>query len=287
MRYGSVTYRLRMSIRQHGALWSIIGINIGLALVCWLVQSVAGLAGHPAYPAQWLAMPAAFDAFVSRPWTCLTYMFAPTGLLNLLFNMLWLWWFDRVLDDVVSSRRVWLTYISGGVAGAIFCLLLTALSPSLGASALAGPSAAVVAVMIYAALLQPDREFMLFLIGRVRLKWLALISLALLLIGLGGSANAGGQAAHLGGAAAGLSIWLAYRHRPRRHKARPAKETVTRKAPEIMPAMSAYRNDMNRLDTLLDKIKLSGYDSLTQAERTELQKLGERLGSSGKLNSDR
>lgn len=290
MKYGSVAYRLRMSVRQHRALWSIVGVNVGVALLCWIVQIVCGLAGHPVYLQQWIEMPASAAAFIHSPWTAVTYMFAPTGVINLLFNMLWLWWFGLVLDEAAGNRRLWLTYLCGGLGGAAFCLALTALAPSLGGSTLAGPSAALVAVMVYAALLRPNLEFRLLLIGSVKLKWLAVVSLALLLLGLGGSANAGGQAAHLGGAAAGLSIWLAYRSRRQRRRPsapRPAAKKAAKAAsvaqarvkaaPKISKAMAEYRTDMQRLDALLDKIKLSGYDSLSAREKDELQELSQRI----------
>jgi hypothetical protein len=40
--------------------------------------------------------------------------------------------------------------------------------------------------------------------------------------------------------------------------------------------MQSYRSSIDRLDELLDKIKLSGYDSLTSKEKRELQHLSER-----------
>ena len=90
--------------------------------------------------------------------------------------------------------------------GAFFFIVSKALIPSLGGASLSGASAAVVAVMAEAALRRPDREFRLLLIGNVKLKWLAAVSLGLLLLGLGGG-NAGGQAAHIGGALAGCGLF--------------------------------------------------------------------------------
>ncbi len=47
-------------------------------------------------------------------------------------------------------------------------------------------------------------------------------------------------------------------------------------AGKVVKAMQSYRSSIDRLDELLDKIKLSGYDSLTSKEKRELQHLSER-----------
>jgi membrane associated rhomboid family serine protease len=62
-----------------------------------------------------------------------------------------------------------------------------------------GASGSVMAVVFAAATLAPDYSFFLFLIGSVRIKYIAFL---LLIISLAGSigANAGGEIVHLGGA---------------------------------------------------------------------------------------
>ncbi len=266
MAYSDFRYEVRMAWRRSPALWSIVAVNV---IVGWLAWAVSVFPGHHVQPVSWLGVPASASAFASRPWTLLTYMFTQTSLLHLLFNMLWLFWFGQVLAERAGQRGVWRAYLTGGVAGGLLFLVSTLLFPSLGHACLTGASASVVAVMVEAALRSPDREFRLFLFGTVKLKWLALVSLALLLLGLGGG-NSGGQAAHLGGALAGLGLYMSGKIRRRTPRA------PRRSARRTAKAMESAMTDMQRLDALLDKIKLSGYDSLTAKEKEELRRLSDR-----------
>lgn len=59
-------------------------------------------------------------------------------------------------------------------------------------------SASVLAVIAASAIRTPDLRLYLFLIGEVKLKWVALGCIVLTFAGVGGG-NAGGQAAHVGG----------------------------------------------------------------------------------------
>lgn len=270
MRYGDFRYVLKMAMRRQPALWQIIAVNAGVALACWIAGIAAYFAGPGTGLAPWLSMPATIDALALRPWTPLTYMFTQTSPLHLLFNMLWLYWFGEVLADTAGNRSVWKAYVIGGITGALSFALATTFISSLGSVSLSGASAAVVAVMAEAAFRQPDREFRLFLIGSVKLKWLAAISLGLLMLGLGGGGNAGGQAAHIGGALAGCALFFAGRIKRKKNATACAQP---KRAGKVVKAMTTYRTDMERLDMLLDKIKLSGYDSLTSKEKGELQRL--------------
>lgn len=270
MKYGSFRYTLRMASRREPAIWCIIRINIGIALLCWLTSIIASAHDSGFSLASWLSVPASMSALASSAWSPLTYMFTQTHPLHLVFNMLWLLWFGQVLSEAAGQRHIWRGYIIGGLSGAFFFIVSKALIPSLGGASLSGASAAVVAVMAEAALRRPDREFRLLLIGNVKLKWLAAVSLGLLLLGLGGG-NAGGQAAHIGGALAGCGLFFFDRRKKQRQHAFPAKN-----AGKVVKAMQSYRSSIDRLDELLDKIKLSGYDSLTSKEKRELQHLSER-----------
>ncbi len=268
MTFNDFKYEFKMAWRRSPAIWTIIGINIGITLLCCIAEL------REEYPSPspvfWFAVVSPASVFASRPWTLLTYMFTQTSMLHLLFNMLWLYWFGSVLAERVGQRGIWRTYLIGGLAGGIFFL-----APGfiLSKNLLMGASASVVAIMVEAALRMPDREFRLFLIGSVKLKWLAIISLIVLLLGIG-KGNVGAQAAHLGGALAGLLIFLIGKIR-RRNVWQPQR-SARRTAKAMTTAMTTAKTDMQKLDALLDKIKLSSYDSLTAKEKEELHRLSDR-----------
>ncbi|MCM1369938.1 MAG: rhomboid family intramembrane serine protease [Candidatus Amulumruptor caecigallinarius] len=252
------------------ALALIISANLGVALLLGCVWVVSALAGVHADVASFLALPGNPESLIRRFWTPFTYMFTQTSPLHLLFNMLWLLWFGRMIFDVRPDRWIALTYLGGGLAGAV-CYIFASLLPGWGSVALLGSSSAVLAVMTAAAALMPSRRLMLFLFGEVKLKWLALAAVALCMFG--GSSFAA-VAAHAGGVAFGLCRGLVSKRGRLNLRANKPKIKV-RKTLNVMKA--ARQNDTQRLDELLDKIRISGFDSLSEKEKNELNYISSRL----------
>lgn len=255
------------NIRSGWLGWSvatrIIGVNVAIFVTLHLVALAGVVASCP-----WLEplvrnmieLPANISMFISRPWTIFTYMFGQYDVLHLLFNMMWLYLFGSCFLDVYSGRNLFGLYIGGGIAGALFFIAGAAIFGSVSnAGSLVGASAAVLAIATAIALTTPTRSINFMFIGSVQLKWVAVVMIAIDLLNLG-TGNAGGHIAHLGGVAAGAAYWAWLRKRP----------WPTPRKPE--PA-----NEARTIDELLDKIRLSGYSSLTPAERDLLFKLSNKL----------
>ncbi len=255
-------------------LMKIIAVNVGVFLVLRVLCIVAALMSVPALFEGVMAnfeLPGSIVGLIHRPWTLLTYMFTQFDLMHILFNMLWLFWFGSIFILVMPSRRLLPLYLYGGLAGAV-CYLLTALSvPALTQSTLVGSSAAVIAIVAATAMIVPDYSMRLLFLVEVKLKWIAIITIGIDLLGLNG-VNIGGHIAHLGGALTGvlfaialrrgtdITAWLANLTSPHFTKA-PGVRTPRPARP--VPADS-------EIDIILDKIKRSGYTSLTDAERKTL-----------------
>lgn len=250
------------------ALLSLILINTGISAMILIVSLIGLISGSHINLSQFLVLPAAFSSFIFQPWTLLTYMFTHVSLLHFIFNMLWLYWFGSVCLDACSGKNLVYIYLAGGVSGGVLYLLVeNLLLTSTLRAGLCGASAAVIALMTVAAFRFPDRRFHLFLIGEVKLKWIAAISVALMFFGAGGGANIGGSMAHIGGIVAGLCfVFIRYPRKKRR-----------KISPKMRHVISNRLNDSQRLDQLLDRIRLSGYASLSKAEKIELQQLSKRL----------
>ena len=247
----------------------------------WLAVMVVTLAGrlmHAGVPiAEWLTLPSAFPVFITRPWTLITYVAVHFEVLHMLFNVLWLYWFGMILLTTLSDRHLGLLFFGGGIAGGIFFLCAAAIG--FGGGWLCGCSAAVIAVMCAAAIRLPDHPVRLFLIGEVKLKWVALACCALTFLGGGGN-----QAAHIGGLAFGVATGLLLRKGIdlSSYIRIPGIQTSTartpkRKADRVVNALQQHQRDLQRLDDILDKIKISGYGSLSRRERKELDELSRRL----------
>lgn len=166
-------------------------------------------------------------------WRFITFQFLHANLAHLGFNMLALYFFGPMVEKYWGSRRFMAFYLLCGAAGAAAYLLLWAAGfvvtgPDVP---LVGASAGIFGILIAGAVLAPNARVML-LIPPIPMK---LRTLALVVVGIGiytvlwrgdePGSNAGGQAAHLGGAALGYVLmqhpgWLGLK-RKRRGKRRP------------------------------------------------------------------
>lgn len=255
-------------------MW-LCAVNLTVAMVIWLamgLQAVAGVSG--AWIFTIFALPLRFMDAVTHPWTILTYMFAQADVLQLLFNMLWLVWFGRMLADTDSSRTAMTLYVGGGVAGGI-CYLIAGTLNAPG-SFLMGSSAAILSLMAYTAVRQPDREVPLLLIGNVRLKWIAIVTIVITLLG---STGISAHCAHLGGALFPFLL-IAWRRMARAR----ADKTPRRRAPkslrsgrQLRSPHPAQETPEQTLDRLLDKVRVSGFDSLTRKEKALLDEISQKL----------
>ena len=267
----------------------LIAANITVALAVWILS----LATRGRIDATlWLALPESWKIFATRPWTLLTYMFTQTGFLHLVFTLLWLFFFGKIAAMMMTDRNLLFIYFGGGISGGV---LFLAAAASAGTHApLLGASASVMALIVATAVFQPRVRLNLWLFGHVDLIWIAVVSVALTYLGAGGG-NAGGQLAHTGGLLFGL--WAGWRMRQHKDPAslsppgttgisksrdRIRSDRISRRRradAELLTGIRGRLADRERLDELLDKIRSSGYTSLTRSERAELNALSNRLDS--------
>ncbi len=256
-----------------GGSSSLAWLTLGEVAV-WLIVTILSLAGRIMHfnveIAEWTTLPSYFPLFLTRPWTLLTYMAVHFDVLHMLFNVLWLYWFGRILLIIHSDRHLLLAFIGGGIAGGL--LFLAAAAMGYGSGWLCGCSAAVIAVMCVAAIRLPDHPVNLFLIGEVKLKWVAVACCVLTFIGGGGN-----QAAHIGGLIWGVALGLMLRNGIDLTSRYRQNGHPKRKPDKMVRVLRDRQADIERLDQLLDKIRLSGYGSLSARERKELNEISTRI----------
>lgn len=229
---------------------------------------------------------------VTHPWVIITHMFLHLGFLHFLFNMLFLYWFGRIVGDFIGNHRIFPLYLMAGLFGAILYLLSAPVIHAEGSYAY-GASASVMGFVLASGVLAPDYRMHLLLIGEVKLKYIVLVLILLDIIGIGGLDNTGGRIAHLGGAAFGW-IYIAMLQRGndlsapvnrmmdairRLFSPRTTPPPMRRSSPVTVQHRTTQRAarkaktperspmDQERIDAILDKIKQSGYDSLTAEEK--------------------
>ena len=237
-------------------------------------------------------LPPTFSEFIYKPWTLFTYMFAHSieDFFHILFNMLGLYWFGKLIMEYLGSKKFISLYILGGITGGLFFMLIYTFAPddldfiNKSTLGLVGASAAVYAVVVAAATLVPEYTFFLLFLGPVKIKYIAAVYVFLSFLGTVG-ANAGGNIAHLGGAFIGFLFIQLLRSgtdlgQPIHavsdgvkalFKPKP-KIKVTYKKPGPRPGKPTSKNTIaqEEIDAILDKIAQSGYDKLSKEEKQKL-----------------
>ena len=285
---------LKNNFRRGNVHIRLIYINAAVFLVVALTGIVLRLFNlSSASLVQWFEMPASLPNFVAQPWAILTYMFLHADFLHVLFNMLWLFWFGDLFLRFFSARHLRGLYLLGGICGGLLYMLaynvFPYFRPVADYSFLLGASASVLAIVAATAYREPNYPINLLLIGTIRLKYLALIVIGMDVLFIT-SDNAGGHIAHLGGALAGLWFaaslgkgrdltrwinlalgWVAglFSTRPRKPKMKVHyKADAGRQKDYDYNARRKAQSD--EIDRILDKLKKSGYESLTTEEKKSL-----------------
>ena len=279
---------LRQTFNSANILAKLIYINVGLFLLIRLTSVILTLFNLGDFPfLQYLQMPSSPEMLLYRPWTIITYMFTHFDFLHILFNMLWLYWFGGLFLTYFSERQLGGLYLLGGIAGAALFLVSYNLFPYFRTVALysylMGASASVMAVVFAVSFYRKDLEIGLFLFGRIKLIYLAVFTFVIDILAIT-STNAGGHIAHIGGALFG--IWFASRIKEGRDLTAPMnrlldwvvnvgkrkpKMRVTYKRPETDYEYNARKHQETvDLDAILDKLKRSGYGSLSAEEKKKL-----------------
>lgn len=272
-------------------LMKIIFINIGVFVVVRFAAIVMMLYNvNPDSFLQYIELPSNLTTLVYQPWTFVTYMFMQYDILHILFNMLWLYWFGTIFMMYYTQKQLFGLYFFGGIGGAILYLLAYNVFPYfVGTNAyLLGASASVIAIVVATALRAPDYKVGLLFLGEISLKWIAIVTILIDFLSIG-SANAGGHIAHLGGGLTGVLYGLAYKNGyditrwfnsacdsiVNLFNRRPAVKSGTFRKKYKNKASSNDRttmnnSDVNDMNTILEKIKRSGYTSLSTEEKKRL-----------------
>lgn len=294
----------------------LIITNVAVFLLINIISIGFFLVGQPdkfSSVVDFLSLSSSFTFNLTHPWVIFTHMFLHGGFWHILWNMLMLYWFGRIVGDFLGNQRILPLYLLGGLAGALAYFLSAQLMAGvlpIGSSAL-GASAAVMAIVVAAGVTAPNYTMNLILLGPVKLKYIVAVLIMVDLFSVAQIApNAGGSIAHLGGAMFGWFFVYMLREgndlatpvnqvinnitnffkqlingqpqRPPRkkkphvaYKSKDAERKATRKPRSRRgKANSDYDrlSQQERVDAILDKIKKSGYDSLSKEEKEILFK---------------
>jgi membrane associated rhomboid family serine protease len=304
MAYSEQQYRQRISLGQSdNALVILVGINLILFVMLGFVKAI----WYFRYPDQqtalfffnknvlsWFTLPASFETMMSQPWSVLTYAFVHMSIWQVFANMLWLWGFGYIMQDLTGNKKIIPIFIYGAVAGAVAFIgayhLIPSLKPLMPVATAMGASAGVMAVAIATTLVAPGYKIFPMLNGGIPLWVLTSIYIITDLATLS-LRDYGTLSMHLGGALTGVLFmlflrkgydlsewmnnffdWIGNLFNPEKaNRKRNIKEELFYRS-TVTPFKKTPNVTQQRIDEILDKINQKGYHFLTEEEKELLRR---------------
>lgn len=290
----SLVDQIKQQFKTGSELTRIIYINLGVFLAMVLIKIFGNLISGPSNLWQlnvevWLALPSDPFTFLTRPWTLFTYMFLHVSFSHIFWNLILFYFLGTIFLEYLGGRRLVTAYLGGGVFGGILYFLMYNIFPVFaGNGFLLGASAGIWAVVAAIAIYAPNVPVKLFFVLEIKLWQVVLFLFFSDLIAFSNFQNPGGMLAHFGGALFGYFLvsqlkrgkdWsdtvFAYLDAiGRLFQPKPKLKTVHKSKTRQSSNRSASQSEQDRLNEILDKIKVSGYDNLSKEEKAFLFKFG-------------
>jgi membrane associated rhomboid family serine protease len=303
MTYPEQQYKQKISLGQPGnALMILIAIClivfVGLAFMkaIWYFKypKEVALSFYYKNVLSWFVMPADPDKMMSQPWSIITHMFIHDNFWKIFANMLWLWCFGYILQDMTGNKKIIPVFIYGALGGALAFMLAYNLLPSLKAQLpvadLMGASAGVMAVAIVTTMVSPGYRIFPMIKGGIPL-WVLTILYVVSDLATISFSNTGYLVAHVAGAVTGYLFvfflrlgydWGGWMNNffdwvnNLFHPGKPKKGRNIKDELHYRSSTTPYKKTMNvsqdRIDAILDKINQQGYSFLTDEEKELLKR---------------
>lgn len=284
---------LAYKIKNSSIIVKLIIINVVLFILFRIIALAPNTSGF--FLENKLLLPFDFFEFIEQPWSIITYSFLHSGIWHVGMNMFVLYVIGAFVLNLFTERRFLTIYLLGAISGGVFFLLMNDLLPfEIRRLPLGGASGAVMAVMLFIATYAPNTEVRLIR-WNIKLWHIAVFFVVFDLFRLFTGQNPGGMLAHLGGALFGfvyarqlmkgndIGAWFeklmdGVANLFKSRKSKPFKKVHRNKATQFESRRSKGKmtksDHQQKVDSILDKIGKSGYESLTKAEKDYLFKAG-------------
>lgn len=227
---------------------------------------------------------ASLSESLQKPWTWITYIFCEMSMMQIIGNMIWLWIFGSVIEDLQGYYRVIPLYLTGGLIAAI-CLCVLHSFFKLPSFYYAGASPGLVAVATATLIYKPNYKF--WIADRLGINmWILGIIFFVLQFASIGNFNVSKIALLFGGILTGVAFnfglplyfdWLSNSFKKlanffgsndnfvlQKRKTNRFK-SVTKSSYQVVNISE------QKINMLLDKISASGINSLSKEERKQLE----------------
>ena len=271
-------------MRMPIAIRTIIAINAIMVFIQLFFQALTGssLSIYLGFlPDLWTT--------ITQPWRMFTYMFlhSLSNPFHFIFNMLWLWWMGKPVEETIGPRNFITLYLGAGLTGALIDVIVSLMGSPVP---VIGASGAVYGIMVAFAMLFPKTPIMLLLLPPIEARFVVggLIAIDVLLLNSGDNVA---RFVHLGGALGGFLLmrarangrdlsfiprYLEYLYMKIKPKGKTASKPKNKNMSIVSDAEIIEEVDQKELDAILEKISKKGYDSLTKEEKRKLFELSKK-----------
>jgi len=265
--------KLKYSLSVMGQLQKLIVINIVFFIIplflntfLWLfeLKDISIL--------DYFVVEADLMSLIFKPWSLITYGFLHGSFSHLFWNMIMLFYFGNILVNYFGDKRLLNVFFNGILFGGIIYIISYNLFPVFTgvSSKMIGSSAGVMAILFYITSYNPNHTIRFFFVN-IKLLYIAVFLLLMDIIQIPVE-NSGGHIAHLGGA---LTGYLMFRSFKGIDFVDIYSQLTTRNINKKKNRKKSFSNsnfDQKKIDSILDKISESGYESLTKEEKSYLFK---------------
>ena len=265
--------KLKYSLSVMGQLQKLIVINIIFFIIPLILNTFLWLFELKDISIiDYFVVEADLMSLIFKPWSLITYGFLHGSFSHLFWNMIMLFYFGNILVNYFGDKRLLNVFFNGILFGGIIYIISYNLFPVFTgvSSKMIGSSAGVMAILFYITSYNPNHTIRFFFVN-IKLLYIAVFLLLMDIIQIPVD-NSGGHIAHLGGALIGFLMFRSfkgidfvdiYTNLSTRKNNKKIKRNKT---------FSGSNFDQKKIDSILDKISESGYESLTKEEKNYLFK---------------
>ena len=285
---------LKLKYTKGNSATKLIYINVVVFFTLLIIDFVLrNLLKSPITTADLFAL-SSTQELLYKPWQIVTYSWLHGSLFHLLMNMVLLYFVGQMFLQQFQNRNFYTFYFFGGIFGGIFFLLFQNIFNY--SHLLVGASAAVYAVFFALIAYNPKMPVrLMFIPSAFPLLYVGYVFIAFDVYNIISDQNAGGSISHLGGALFGYLYMKQFEKGndflgkfifqiEGLFKKREKSTFKTYKNTSSTNNQSVPRDDYDfnhlkvekqkKIDTILDKISRSGYESLSKEEKDFLFKEG-------------
>ena len=269
--------KLKYSLSVMGQLQKLIVINIIFFIIPLLLNTFLWLFELKDISIlDYFVVEADLMSLIFKPWSLITYGFLHGSFSHLFWNMIMLFYFGNILVNYFGDKRLLNVFFNGILFGGIIYIISYNLFPVFTgvSSKMIGSSAGVMAILFYITSYNPNHIIRFFFVN-IKLLYIAVFLLLMDIIQIPVE-NSGGHIAHLGGALIGFLMFRSFKGIDFVDIYTNLTTKKNNKKIKRNKTFSGSNFDQKKIDSILDKISESGYESLTKEEKNYLFKAGNK-----------